>query len=54
MSDFAWLWPVSEQRFGLARIRTVPGRYPETLWSIEGNLEQIVEEVEKLVTEQCH
>ncbi len=52
-TDLAWLWSVSEKKFGLKRIKVIPGQDPETLWSIEGNLEQIVEEIEKLVREHC-
>ncbi len=51
--DFAWISPVADGRYILARMKVNKSQELEKLWSFEGDLVQIVEKVENLVKEIC-
>jgi hypothetical protein len=48
---FAWISPIANERYRLARVKVNKLQEPEKLWSFEGDLTEIVEKVENLVKE---
>ena len=49
-SDFAWIVPIANNRYSLKRINSSE---PEVEWYFEGDTNQVIEKVEKLVKEIC-